>query len=86
MPNVATSVRIPEGANSILSALSAKLGQSKAQIVETALKEMEERIFWADVREAFERAAADPHEAAEQRDEIVLWEQVSDGDFKDEKW
>jgi hypothetical protein len=86
VPNVATSVRIPEGANSILSALSAKLGQSKAQVVETALKEMEERIFWADVRDAFERASADPREAAEQQAEIAVWEQVSDHDFKDEQW
>jgi hypothetical protein len=50
VPSVATSIRIPEGANSILSALSAKLG-----------------------------------EAAEQGDEIALWEQGSGSDFKDEK-
>jgi predicted DNA-binding protein len=83
---VATSVRIPEDANSILSALSAKLGQSKAQVVETALKEMEQRIFRADVRDAFERASADPREAAGEQAEIAVWDRVSDHHFKDEQW
>lgn len=86
MRNVATSVRIPEDANRILSALAAKLGQPKAQVVEIALKEMEERIFWADVRDAFEQAAANPEEAARQKAEIADWDRVSDTDFRDERW
>jgi predicted transcriptional regulator len=86
MRNVATSVRIPEHANSILSGLATKLGQSKAQVVEIALRELEERIFWADVRDAFERAAADPEEAARQKGEIAVWERVSETDFRDEQW
>jgi predicted transcriptional regulator len=86
MTNVATSVRIPGDANDILSGLAAKLGKSKAQVIETALKELEERIFWAEVRGAFERIAADPEEAARQRAEIEIWDRTSDRDFKDETW
>ena len=86
MPNAATSVRIAGDANGILSALAAKLGTSKAQVIETALKELEERIFWAEVRGAFESITADPEEAARQKAEIELWDQTSDRDFKDEVW
>ena len=86
MVNVPTSVRIPVAANGTLSQLSVKLGKSKAQVIETALKELEERIFWAEVRGAFERIAADPEEAARQKAEIEIWDRTSDSDFKDEVW
>ena len=61
-------------------------GKYKAQVVETALQELKERIFWAEVRGAFERITADPEEAARQKAEIELWDQTSDRDFKDEVW
>ena len=86
MPVVATSVRIAGDAFSIVSKLSDKLGQSKAQVIEAALKEMEERIFWADVRDAFARAASEPEEATRQKAEIELWDWTSATDFRDEKW
>ena len=86
MPNVVTSVRIPGDASDILSELAAKLGKSKAKVIETALKELEEKLFWSDVRSAFERIAADPAESARQRVEMELWDRTSDRDFMDEKW
>ncbi len=81
MANVATSVRIAGDAISILSTLSTKLGQSKAQVIEIALKELEERIFWSEVSDAFDRIAADPHESALQRAEIELWDKGTAGDY-----
>ena len=86
MENVATSVRIAGAAVGIVAQLSAKLGKSKAQVIETALKELEERIFWSEVRESFAKAAADPAEAARQKAELELWERTSEFDFKDEEW
>ncbi len=82
MPNVATSVRINSSAMHLLSDLAAKLGQPKAQVIEIALRELEERTFWADVHRAFEQAASEPSG----RSEIALWERTSEQDFKDEKW
>jgi predicted transcriptional regulator len=69
-----------------LSSLATKLGQSKAQVIETALRDLEERIFWADVRAAFERTAADPEESAHQKAEMDLWDRASAEDFRDEQW
>jgi len=86
MANVATSVRIPGDAINILSTLSTKLGQSKAQVIEIALKELEERIFWSEVSDAFNRIAADPQESALQKAEIQLWEQGTAGDYTSEEW
>jgi predicted transcriptional regulator len=86
MENAATSVRIAGDAIRVLSDLSTKLAQPKAQVIERALKELEERIFWSEVEEAFARTAADPDEAARQKAEIELWDRISDQDFKDEKW
>ncbi len=70
----------------VLSKLSVKLGQPKAQVIETALKQMEERIFWEEVGEAFARIAADPEESARQRAEIELWECGTARDFEGEEW
>lgn len=70
----------------VLSKLSRRLGQSKAQVIERALAQLEERLFWADVGDAFARAAADPEESARQKSEIEAWEHGFGGDFADEKW
>ena len=86
MENIATSVRIAGDAIGVLSTLAEKLGQSKAQVIETALKQMEERIFWDEVGEAFEKIAADPAESARQRAEVELWDQGTARDFKGEEW
>ena len=84
MENVATSVRIAGDAIGILAHLSAKLGQPKAQVLEIALKQLEERIFWEEVRESFERIAASPEESALQKAEFQLWEQGTSREFRGE--
>ncbi len=86
METVATSVRIAGDAINTLSTLAAKLGQSKAQVIEIALKELEERIFWSEVNEAFDRIAADPAESALQMAELQLWERGTARDYKGEEW
>jgi predicted transcriptional regulator len=86
MSNVVSSVRINGDAMGVLSSLAAKLGQPKAQIVERALKELEEKIFWADVHTAFERTAGDPEQAAQHQAEFELWDRASNADLKDESW
>ena len=84
--NVAISVRIAGDAIDVLSKLAKKLGQSKAQVIEMALKQMEERIFWGEVHQSFERIAADPNESAYQGAEVELWNQGTARDFKEEEW
>ena len=86
MSYVATSVRINGDATDALSGLAAKLGQPKAKVIEIALRELSDRIFWEDVQRAFAMTAADPEETARQKAEIGLWDQASDADFKDEAW
>ncbi len=86
MQNVATSVRIPPAATAILAALSGKLGQSKAQVIEKALKDLHERLFWSDVTEAFDHSAADAEAQARQRAEFAVWDKTSAADFRDERW
>ena len=86
MENGAISVRIPGDAVATLTKLASKLGQSRAQVIRHALEELEERIFWAEVSEAFARDAADPREMARQRAEIGAWGRVSATDFLEEKW
>jgi hypothetical protein len=55
-------------------------------VIEIALRELEEKTFWADVHRSFEQTAADPVEFASQKDEMHLWDRASQADFKDEKW
>jgi hypothetical protein len=75
MENVATSVRITGAANALLTDLAGKTGKSKAQIVEEALRDWEDRMFWAEVQSAFE--APEPEELRKERE---LWERtVADG-------
>jgi hypothetical protein len=70
----------------ILSSLASRLGRPKAQVIEIALKELDEKTFWANVQHAFEQAAADPVELARQKAEIDHWERTSESDFQDERW
>jgi len=55
-------------------------GAANLPVTELALKDLEERIFWSEVGEAFDRLAEDPHESALQKAEIALWEQGTAGD------
>jgi predicted transcriptional regulator len=82
METVPTSVRISCDAIETLSKLASKLGQSEAQVLESALQEMDERIFWSEVQEAFSREAGDADGLVERS----VWEQASEADFQDEKW
>lgn len=76
MRNIASGVRITATANALLSALAGKTGKPKAQIVEEALRDWEDRMFWTEVQQAF---AAGP-ESGELRTERELWDRtVSDG-------
>ena len=86
MENVATSVRIKGDAIGVLAELSEKLGQSKAQVIELALKQLEERMFWDEVRDSFERIAADPKQLAEYRAEVELWDRGTARDYVGEEW
>jgi predicted DNA-binding protein len=86
MANAASSVRINEHTLNVLSELSLKLGQPKAQVIEIALKALEEQIFWEEVAESYARIAADPEESARQQREIALWEQGTARDFVGEEW
>jgi hypothetical protein len=86
MENVATSVRITGDASAVLADLSAKLGQPKAQIVERALRELEEKVFWSAVQSAFEGNASDDGDLARRKTEIELWQRAESEDFRDEQW
>ncbi len=86
MENIASSVRINADALAILSGLASKLGRPKAQVIELALRDLEEKTFWAAVGCAFEQSANDPAESARQGAEIALWDRASDADFQDERW
>ena len=77
MEGVATSVRITAAANALLTALAGKTGKPKSQILEEALRDWEERTFWADVQRAF---AAGP-EADELRAERELWDRTASDGF-----
>lgn len=76
METIATSVRITATANALLSDLARKSGKPKAQIVEEALRDWEDRMFWTAVQHAFIAAP----ETEELRAERELWEcTVPDG-------
>jgi hypothetical protein len=75
MENIASSVRIAPDAVRLLNSLSSRLGQSKARIIEQALVEFEERLFWAAVQQSY----SEP-EPAELREDRALWDNTaSDG-------
>lgn len=86
MESIATSVRVAGDAIGILSRLSEQLGQSKAQVIELALRQLEECIFWREVRDSFDRIASDPQEAESQRTESDGWERGTAADFHGEEW
>lgn len=84
MENVATSVRVAGDAIGVLSRLSQKLGQSKARVIERALKDLEEKLFWQETKDAFAKIAADPEGPAQMRAEMELWERGTARDFAGE--
>lgn len=81
MENVASSVRITNHANRLLSELSSKLGRPKAQVVEEALAALEERLFWTAVHDAYSAV-----ESPEAREEREIWDTTVGDGLSQEKW
>lgn len=76
MKSIATSVRITAASNALLSVLSGRTGKPKAQIVEEALRNWEDRMFWTEVQDSF----ANTPETPQLRKERELWDRtVADG-------
>lgn len=48
--------------------------------------ELDERLFWDEARDSFERLAADPVALAKYRAEVELWELGTAKDFAGEEW
>jgi hypothetical protein len=84
MRDMAKSVRITADADCILELLTAKLRQPKAQVLEKALKELEERIFWSETAEAF--ATAGKQEPSQGANDTELWDRGTTRDFSGEEW
>jgi hypothetical protein len=76
MESIARSVRITDDADQLLTALAGKTGKPKAQIVQEALKDLEERIFWSEVQSAF---ATSP-----QAEDTALWDETASDGFQHE--
>jgi predicted transcriptional regulator len=72
MPNAATSVRITGDANVTAAALAQRLGASKAHVIEMALRALEERLFWDDVKSAYDGLAEDAAGQGKVRPVIVV--------------
>ncbi len=51
--NIAKSVRVNRDAHLLLEELCSKTKQSKAEVIELALRELGERMFWQEVQDAF---------------------------------
>lgn len=81
MRNIATSVRVNRDAHVLLEELCSKTKQSKAEVIELALRELGERMFWQEVQDAFAKPESD-----EMRAERALWDlTASDGFGKKRK-
>lgn len=78
MEHIAKSVRITEDADALLSSLATKTGKPKAQVVQEALRVLEDRIFWTEVQTAF---SGDQSEAAA---ETALWDATVGDGFQNE--
>jgi predicted transcriptional regulator len=76
MDNVATSVRITGDANVVATSLAQRMGSSKARVIEVALRALEERLFWDDVKAAYAGLAEDVPGLARYRQEIAEWDET----------
>lgn len=72
MSDVATSVRVNRDAFETLERLSARTKQAKAEIIELALRELEDRMFWQEVHDAY----AQP-ESEEMKEERKRWDRTT---------
>lgn len=78
MESIAKSVRITADADALLGTLAGKTGKSKAQIIQEALHNLEDRIFWAEVQSAFANGSG------EMAAETELWESTVPDGFENE--
>ena len=84
MNSIATSVRVSPDAYEVLNALSDKMGRSKAQVVELALRRLEEQTFWSEFHAAFNDDGA---VAQGIRDQAAEWDAtVGDGLASEPAW
>ena len=83
---VVASIRITEEANRLLGELAGKLGSPKAQVIEKALRQLEEDMFWREVHDAYDRLASNPTEFSAYRAEHAAWDVTLRDGLPDEKW
>lgn len=76
MKNIANSVRITGDANVVATALAQRMGASKAHVIEVALRVLEERLFWDDVKTAYAELAGDAAGLARYREEVAAWDET----------
>ena len=68
-------------ANEVLSQSADKLDRTKAQVTDEALQELEERVFWREVQEAF--AKGEPEDLRAERE---LWDCTANDGLAGDRW
>jgi predicted DNA-binding protein len=81
MAKVISSVRITPVAYDLLNDLAGKLGKPKAQVIEEALRILEEDVFWREVQEAFACG-----ESPEMRSEREVWDSTASDGLRGDHW
>ena len=81
MPSVATNIRITPEANRLLTGLAQRLSPPRAQVIELALRQFDDRFFWADVQKAFSE-----EETPEMTAERGLWNRTASDGIAAERW
>ncbi len=81
MPLMASNIRITPNANRILMDLAKRLDQPKAQVIERALRQLEDRLFWTEVQKAFSTG-----ESPEMEAERELWDSTAGDGLAGERW
>ena len=78
---MASNIRITPDANRLLTGLAHRLSRPKAQVIELALRQFEDRFFWADVQNAF--SETESPEAAVERE---IWDSTTADGLAKERW
>jgi predicted transcriptional regulator len=81
MLNVASNIRITPDANRLLTGLAQRLSRPKAQVIELALRQLDDRFLWADVQKAFSE-----EETPEMIAEREIWDRTSSDGIAAERW
>ncbi len=77
MANATSNVRISRDAAVVLEQLTARLGRSKAGVVEQALRVLDETTFAAEVHDAYLRLRADTEAWRAYSDESDSWDRLA---------